>query len=162
MNQVFTSETHGDLSRKIEEFMENYDVYDYDNVTIVTEKVNGEKPDSYHWKATLMPKDAIQVAKDLLVENGYIGFFVSSDEIKAVATDTQRELTDEEVSSVVEFLSHNDLETGLCEGAISEAISEVCPDATDQDWDDEEDESDGIDLDSSAWDIVENNLTPDI
>lgn len=83
--------------------------------------------------------DPIQAAKDFLVANGYVDFFVSSEEVRAVATDMQRELTNEELADVVEFLSHNDLETGLCEGAISGAISEICPDATDQEW--EEDES---------------------
>ena len=106
--------------------------------------------------------DEIRAAKDLLVANGYVDFFVSSDEIKAVGTDMQRELSDEEVASIVEYLSNNDLETGLCEGAISGAISEVCPDATDQEWEEEEEESDGVDLGKSAWDIVERNLTPDI
>lgn len=84
--------------------------------------------------------DIAEFAKNVLVANGYVNFFVSSEEVRAVATDMQRELTDEELADVVEFLSHNDLETGLCELAIEGAISEVCPDATDQEWDEDDDE----------------------
>jgi len=79
-------------------------------------------------------QDEVQAAKDLLIANGYVDFFVSSEEIRMVAADMQRELTDEEILSVVEFLSNNDLETGLCLSAVEGAISELCPDATDQDW----------------------------
>lgn len=140
MNQIFTADTFGELSRQIETFVEEHDVFDYDSVTIVTEKVGDDTPAGYHWKATLMPKYTDSALKDLLVEeHGYVDFFVSSEEIRAVATDMQRELSDEEVASVVDFLSHNDLEIGLCEGAISGAISEICPDATDQDWDEDSD-----------------------
>jgi hypothetical protein len=85
--------------------------------------------------------DIVEFAKKTLIQNGYVGFFVSSEEIQDIATDMQRELTDEEISIVVDLLSNNDLETGLCLSAVEGAISEICPDATDQEWD-EEDESD--------------------
>ncbi len=122
-------------------------------------------PEAYDIRDELIragERDEVRAAKDLLVANGYVGFFVSSEEIRMVAEDMQRELSDEEVASVMEFLSHNDLETGLCELAIEGAISEVCPDGADQEWEEEEDESDGVDLNKSAWDIVQRNFTPDI
>lgn len=140
MKKVFIADTKQELDDKLNEFMENHDVYDWGFVTIVTEKVADELAnDEYHWKATLTPKRADEAAKDLLIENGYVNFFVSGEEVRGVATNMQRELTDEELADVVEFLSHNDLETGLCELAIEGAISEACPDATDQEWEDEDD-----------------------
>ncbi len=162
MKEVFTSETFQTLSDYIDAFMEDHDIYDYENVTIVIEKAKDDTPAGYHWKATLMPNPTADALKGMLVENGYVDFFVSSEEIRMVAEDMQRELSDEEVASVMEFLSHNDLETGLCELAIEGAISEVCPDGADQEWEEEEDESDGVDLNKSAWDIVQRNFTPDI
>lgn len=134
MNQVFTSETYGDLSRKIEEFMENYDVYDYDNVTIVTEKVNGEKPDNYHWKATLIPKDTASALKELLVEEyGYVDVFWHEDDILGrldelfeddeIPCDT---LTQEQLAAVKHDLSStHDAEQGLTWEGIDCAIRSV-------------------------------------
>ena len=84
--------------------------------------------------------DPAEFAKKTLVANGYVDFFVSSEEVRDVATDMQRQLTDEELADVVEFLSFNDLKTGISEEAIEGAISEICAEATDQEW--EEDESD--------------------
>ena len=39
MKEIFTSETFQMLSDRIDTFMEEHDVYDYDNVTIIIEKV---------------------------------------------------------------------------------------------------------------------------
>lgn len=142
MKEVITAETYQSLFARIGEFMESHDTYGHDNLTIVVERVaqGHEDERDYWWSATLVPKDAASALKDLLVdEHGYVGFFVSSEEVRDVATDMQRELTDEELADVVKYLSQNDLETGLCELAIEGAISEVCPDATDQEWDEEDD-----------------------
>lgn len=86
--------------------------------------------------------DIVEFAKKALVSNGYVDFFVSSDEIRMIATEEQRELTDEELASVMETLSRNRLE-GICEEAVRGAISEVCAEATDQEWEGggEEDDS---------------------
>ena len=95
MKEIFTSETFQMLSDRIDTFMEEHDVYDYDNVTIVVEKVKDETdPAGYIWKATLAPKDTASTLKDMLVEeHGYVNFFVSSEEIKMIAVEEQRELT---------------------------------------------------------------------
>ncbi len=138
MNQVFTSETYGDLSRKIEEFMENYDVYDYDNVTIVTEKVNGEKPDSYHWKATLIPKNTSSALKELLVEeHGVINLFWNKEDIVEIAAqDNRRSLTNDEVDEIARQLANSDCEYGISWQTIREITLAVCPDAVSMDRED--------------------------
>ena len=38
MKEIFTSSDYAALQRQIVEFMENHEVYSWDNVTIVTEK----------------------------------------------------------------------------------------------------------------------------
>ena len=65
MKEIFTSSTYADLSAKIEEFMENHEVYDWQLVTIVTEKIDEQNGD-YHWKATLVPKDTNSALVDML------------------------------------------------------------------------------------------------
>lgn len=100
--------------------------------------------------------DEAELAKDILIKNGYVGFFVSSEEIQMIAAEEQRELTIKELAEVLGILSNNDLETGLCEEAVRGAISEACCTATDHEWEEQE-----IDLQKSAWDIVEDGLTPD-
>ena len=92
-------------------------------MSIVTGKVKDDTPAGYHWKATLTPNDPIQAAKDFLVANGYVNFFVSSEEIRMVAAEDGKELSDEELSDVIEILSNNDLDTGISEDAVRGAIA---------------------------------------
>ena len=67
MKEIFTSDTFQMLSDRIDTFMEEHDVYDYDNVTIVIEKVADETdPSGYIWKATLIPKDTNSALVDML------------------------------------------------------------------------------------------------
>lgn len=133
MKEVFTALTISALHSQIEEFMELHDAYEWDMITIVTEKVYDETaPFLYRWKATLTPEGTIQATKDLLCERGYVHFFVSSEEVMAIATDMQREMNEEELKAVLRSLSMNDMGIGINEEAIQFAISEVCPTATDE------------------------------
>lgn len=133
MKEIFTSETFQMLSDRIDTFMEEHDVYDYDNVTILVEKVSNElEPSGYHWKATLIPTDSIEAAKQTLTNAGYVDFFVSSEEVRAIAIEEQRELTPYELAGVVEYLGRNDLECGLSETAIRGALSELVFEAADR------------------------------
>lgn len=109
-------------------------------------------------KAANPDYDEVQAAKNLLIANGYVSFFVSSEEIEMVATEMQRELNAEELESIIAILSNNDLEIGICEEAVRGAISEICPDATDGEWE-EDGLGDNMDDDSDLKHVE--SLNPD-
>ena len=83
-------------------------------------------PEAYDIRDELIrggERDDVQAAKDFLEANGYVGFFVSSEEIRMVAAEDGKELSDEELSDVIEILSNNDLDTGISEDAVRGAIA---------------------------------------
>ena len=156
MKEIFTSETFQMLSDRIDTFMEEHDVYDYDNVTIIIEKVADEAdPSGYTWKATLMPKDTRNTMKDLLVEeHGLVRFFFTEDDISDCVASLHGdgtipvdELTREQMEHVKYVLSNCDAEYGINWDAIEGAVTDLF--------------DDGIDLDSPAWDTIEDGMTPE-
>ena len=134
MKEVFTSSTYGGLNRKIEEFMENHDVYDWDNVTIVTEKV-ADKDDKkdYWWSATLMPKDTAIALKGLLVEeHGCVDVFWTEHDINERVEELHKngelpsnKLTPEQMGVVKRHLMDTDWEYGLSWYSVDSAIKEA-------------------------------------
>ncbi len=139
MNQVFTSKTISDLHRQIESFMKDHDVYDYDNVTIVTERVKDETPAGYHWKATLMPTDAASAMKELLVdEHEYINHFWCWDDIRGLETGG-REFTEDEVADIASRVeSMVDCNYGINWDFIDQIAQEVAPEAYEEFTDEDE------------------------
>jgi len=94
-------------------------------ILLYTYNVAGDK-EAYDLRDELIragEQDEVQAAKDLLIANGYVDFFVSSEEIRMVAAEDGKELSDEELSDVIRILSNNDLETGICEDAVRGAIA---------------------------------------
>lgn len=70
MKEVFTALTISALHSQIETFMEEHDTYEWENVTIVTEKVYDETaPFEYRWKATLTPETEYTPIDDTDDEN---------------------------------------------------------------------------------------------
>ena len=140
MKEIFTSSTYADLSAKIEEFMENHEVYDWPLVTIITEKVDEPNGD-YHWEATLMPKDARNTMEDLLVEeHGLVRFFFTEEDIEGRVEYLYNddiipvnELTKEQMEHVKHVLSNCDAEYGLSWDAIDGSITDLFDDDSDPD-----------------------------
>lgn len=140
MKEVFTSETFQTLSDYIDAFMEDHD---YDNVTIVIEKITeqGEDEPDYWWKATLVPKDTRNALEDLLVdEHGIVPLFFSEEDIagrvEALFEDDLipvEQLTREQMESVKYVLANSDCEYGLNWDAIDGAITDLFDDDSDPD-----------------------------
>lgn len=127
MKEIFTSETFQMLSDRIDTFMEEHDVYDYDNVTIVVEKVKDETDlAGYIWKATLVPKDTASTLKDMLVEeHGIVRHFWSKVDIQEWATNRYRALTDDELEKVAYSLAKTDCEYGISWQTIDDTITNL-------------------------------------
>lgn len=139
MKEVFTSETFQTLSDYIDAFMEDHDVYDYENVTIVIEKAKDNTPTGYHWKATLIPKDTRNALEDLLVEEHRIVrlFFSEEDITGRVEALFEYDLipvtrlTRGQMESVKHVLANSDCEYGLNWDAIDGAITDLFDDDSD-------------------------------
>lgn len=144
MKEIFTSETFQLLSDRIDTFMEEHDVYDYDNVTIVVEKVKDETdPAGYIWKATLTPKDTANALQDLLVEeHEIIRHFWCKDDIRGV-NGSMLTLTEEQVDAIARKMeSVVDCEYGINWQFINDIAWEIAPEAFSlEDGDDEEDDN---------------------
>ena len=141
MKEIFTSETFQMLSDRIDTFMEEHDVYDYDNVTIIIEKVADEAdPSGYTWKATLMPKDAQNALEDLLVEEyGIVRHFWQKEDIRGRMKELCIEINEEVVDEVAISLgSKVDSSIGLNWDVIDYWIEEFTMNAEMTEDDDEE------------------------
>lgn len=155
ISSVFTSGTKDGLDDQMREFIENHDVIDWPNVTIVTEIVKDETHEGgYHWRATLVPKPTDSALKELLVEeHGVVDLFWNKEDIiELAAQDNRRELLPSEVDEIARQLANNNCEYGISWDAIREITMAVCPDAISMDREDSiEDESDDyVDLKKMA------------
>ena len=140
MKEIFTSSDYDALQRQIVEFMENHEVYEWPLVTIITEKVAddenavpGELQTSYHWKATLTPKDAKNTMEDLLVEeHGLVRFFFTEEDIEGRVKELFGDdlipvdkLTKEQMGHVKHVLANCDAEYGLNWDTIDGSITDL-------------------------------------
>jgi hypothetical protein len=150
MNQTFKADTIGELHSQIESFMEAHDVYNWGNMTIVTEKMADELAnDEYYYKATLTPKDTASALKELLVdEHGVIDLFWNKEDIiELAAQDKRRALTSDEVGAIAKRLANNDCEYGISWQTIRDITLTVCPDAVSMDEDDDSDPDEACERD---------------
>lgn len=139
MKEVFTSGTKDGLDDQMREFIENHDVIDWPNVTIVTEIVKDDTPSGYHWKATLVPKDTASTLKDMLAEeHGIVRHFWSKVDIQEWATNRYRALTDDELEKVAYSLAKTDCEYGISWQTIDDTITNLI-DFGDDEWEEEDD-----------------------
>lgn len=142
MKEVFTSETFQTLSDYIDAFMEDHDVYDYDNVTIVIEKAKDETPAGYHWKATLTPKPTASALRDMLVEeHEFIEHFWVYEDIRGRAADLGYGDIEGDIDEISEKISDRvDCEYGLNWQLIDDMIFEVLGEPGNEDDDEEEED----------------------
>lgn len=134
MKEVFTSSTKDGLDDQMREFIENYDVIDWPNITIVTEIVNDDTPSGYHWRATLVPKDTASVLKYLLVEeHGHMKVFWDEKDIQNRVSHLIRNqgwpkdtlLSEEAMMEVKVWMNHTDWEYGLNFYSIDKTICDA-------------------------------------
>jgi hypothetical protein len=150
MNQFFTSETISDLHGQIELFMEHHGVYDWTNLTIVTERVVGDEEGDYWYSATLIPKDTASALKDLLCdEHEIIRHFWCKNDIRGLETGG-RAFTEEEVELIAKKVeARADCEYGINWQYIDDIAQDIAPDAYVEtaEWDDDSDPDEACERD---------------
>lgn len=176
MKEVFTADTYHELSYKIDSFMEDHDIYDYENVTIVIGKVKDDLAnDEYCWRATLMPKPTDDALKDMLVEeHEFIDHFWVYEDIRGRAEELGYGDIEGDIDEISEKISDRvDCEYGLNWQLVDDMIFEVLgePDNEDDDeeieqpevWDElnEWERKHGIGLNAPIFDKIESGLTPE-
>lgn len=131
MKEVFIADTYHELSSQIGSFMEDHDIYDYENVTIVIGKVKDDLAnDEYYWKATLVPNTIKGTMQDLLCEeHEIIRHFWCKDDIRGLETGG-RSFTEEEVDAIAAKMeSRVDCCYGINWDFIDDIAQDVAPDA---------------------------------
>lgn len=115
MKEIFTSSTKQGLDDKINEFMENHDVYGWDNVTIVTEKVKDETDTAgYIWKATLTPLHTHEaLVTQLCEEHGLVRHLLHEEDIQALLKNMPYRLSPEQMEQVKHSMANTDCNDGL-------------------------------------------------
>lgn len=124
MKEEFKADTIGTLNFAIEAFIDNHEVYEYSNATIVIELVT--LPGGHHWRAVLTPKPAADAMKELLVEeHGLVRHLWYKTDIQDWATSRYRPLTDDELQKVADSLSKTDCEYGISWQTIDDSVTSV-------------------------------------
>lgn len=127
MKEVFIFETFQALSDRLDMFIEENEVYQHPDVTIVIEKVT--EGGNYHWKATLMLEDTKETMIKLLCEeHEVIRHIWDKNDIREL--ETVRPLTEEEVDQIaMDIERYVDCEYGINWQYIQDMAEQVAPDA---------------------------------
>ena len=84
MEEIFTSDTYGEINKQIEGFMENHDIYEMENVVVTIKKVPATTeidPDGYQWEGTVTVGEpsAVEKLKSILDKEYEDGSIVCDD-----------------------------------------------------------------------------------